>query len=48
MRDFWNAVTAVFILVGIFLFLSRGKETIGIINSLAQNAVQGVKVLQGR
>lgn len=36
------------ILIGIYLFLSRGKETTSIINAIAYNATQGIKTLQGR
>jgi len=43
-----SIVTMIFILIGIYLFLARGKETVNIINSIAANSVAGIKVLQGR
>ena len=48
MAKFWEIFTLIFILIAIFLFLSKGKETVSIVNSLAGNAVAGIKVLQGR
>lgn len=36
------------ILIGIFLFLNNGSATVNIINSIAGNATQGIKTLQGR
>ena len=48
MAKFWEIFTLIFILIAIFLFLSKGKETVSIVNSLAGNAVSGIKVLQGR
>jgi hypothetical protein len=36
------------ILIAIYLFLSRGKDTVAIINTIASNATQGIKTLQGR
>ena len=43
-----SIITMAFILVGIYLFLARGNETVNIINSFARNSVAGIKVLQGR
>jgi len=36
------------ILIGIYLFLANGKQSVAIINSIAGNTTQGIKVLQGR
>ena len=36
------------ILIGIYLFLSRGNESVAIIKSLANAYTSGVKTLQGR
>jgi hypothetical protein len=36
------------LLIGIYLFLARGKESVSIINSLASNSISGIKTLQGR
>lgn len=36
------------LLIGLFLVLSRGRETVSIVEAIAGNTIQGVKVLQGR
>lgn len=48
MNRFWDAVAGVGILIGIYLFLTRARESTMIINALASNAIQGIKTLQGR
>jgi len=48
MARFWEIFTLIFILIAIFLFLSRGKETVSIINSIAGASIGGIKTLQGR
>ena len=45
---FWDFGTLIMLLIGIYLFLSRGGETVKIINSLASNSIKGIVVLQGR
>lgn len=45
---FWDFGTLILVLIGIYLFLSRGGETVKIINSLASNSIKGIVVLQGR
>jgi len=35
-------------LIAIYLFLSRSKDTVNVINSLASNATKGISTLQGR
>ena len=36
------------VLIAIYLFLSKGTQTVNIINAIAKNSVSGIKVLQGR
>lgn len=36
------------ILIGIYLFLARGGETVGIITALGKQTTNSVRVLQGR
>jgi len=45
---FWDFGTLILVLIGIYLFLSRGGETVKIINALASNSIKGIVVLQGR
>lgn len=35
-------------LIGIYLFVSNGSQTVKIIDSLSRNATSGIKTLQGR
>ena len=46
--NFMKVVTSIFILIGIFFFLTRGRETALIIDTLAENATAGIRALQGR
>lgn len=48
MEKFVQILTGVFILILVFLFLSRGRETVAIIQALFDTAIEGVAVLQGR
>lgn len=48
MRALVEIITLAFMLVGLFLILSRGRETTDIISSLGKWSVEGVKTLQGR
>jgi hypothetical protein len=41
-------IAGIGILIGIYLFLANGKQTVSIINSIAGNTTSGIKVLQGR
>lgn len=41
-------ITSVFVLVGIYLFLSNGDRTAKIITSISSSATSGIKTLQGR
>lgn len=36
------------ILIAIYLFLSNGKQTANIINTIGSNSIKGIKTLQGR
>ena len=36
------------VLIGIYLFLSNGTQTVRIINSVASNMTDGIQILQGR
>lgn len=38
----------VFILVGIYIFVSKPEGTVAIIQTISSNAISGVKTLQGR
>lgn len=48
MKKLVSILAGIGMLIGIFLFLSKGDETVSIINSLAGNATGGIKTLQGR
>lgn len=48
MRGFLTVASGVLVLIGIFLILARGRESVNIINALAGNAVEGIIALQGR
>lgn len=48
MSTLTKVLSGIGILIGIYLFLSRGKETASIINTIASNATMGIKTLQGR
>lgn len=48
MRTVVEIVTGIFILIGIFLFLSHGTQTVRIIDTIASNSIKGIQVLQGR
>lgn len=48
MRDIVTLVSMAFVLVGMYLVLSKGRESVNIIDTLAKNATAGIKTLQGR
>lgn len=48
MGKVWEIATGVLVLIGIYLFLVNGNQTVRIINTLASNATAGIKTLQGR
>lgn len=43
-----NILAGIGILIAIYLFISRGDTTVKIIQTIAQNSIQGIKTLQGR
>lgn len=48
MRQVLTILSGIGLLIMLYLFLSRGQETVAIINAIAQNTVSGIRVLQGR
>ncbi|MCU5087553.1 hypothetical protein OCA23_30290 [Bacillus cereus] len=44
----FDVVAGIGILIGIYLFLSNGKQTVSVINAIAGNSISGIKTLQGR
>jgi hypothetical protein len=48
MKVFSRVLTATFLLIGIVLVLNKAPESVAIVNSLAGNAVKGIKTLQAR
>jgi hypothetical protein len=48
MKELGNILAGIGILIAIFLFLAHGNTTVKIIQTLAQNSIQGIKTLQGR
>lgn len=48
MNKLVGIISMVFLLIGVYLVLKNGKESVNIINSMASNSVNGIKALQGR
>ncbi len=48
MKTVVEIVTGIFILIGIFLFLSHGTQTVRIIDTIAKNSIRGIQALQGQ
>ena len=48
MNQIISVLSGIGILIGIYLFLSKGSQTVSIINTIASNSIQGIKTLQGR
>lgn len=48
MREIGNILTGIGLLIAIYLFLSHGNTSVRIIQTIAQNAIAGIKTLQGR
>ena len=48
MSGFIKIFTVIAILIGIFLFLNNGNQTVSIIKVISENSVKGIKALQGR
>ena len=48
MRIITEVVGGIFLLILVYLFLSRGRESVAIINAIASNTIAGIRALQGR
>ena len=48
MRIITEVVGGIFLLILVYLFLSRGRESVAIINAIAANTIAGIRALQGR
>lgn len=48
MKAVLTIASGIGLLIAVYLFLSRGSDTVNIINSLASNTTAGIKTLQGR
>ena len=48
MYNVFKIIGGIGVLIGIYLFLSNGQQTVKIINAIASNSVTGIQVLQGR
>ncbi|WP_162833761.1 MULTISPECIES: hypothetical protein [Exiguobacterium] len=48
MNKVFDVIGGMGLLIMLYLFLSNGKQTTSIINSVAGNSIKGIKTLQGR
>jgi len=48
MKDIVAILTGIGMLIAVYLFLSRGSETVKIIETIASNTTKGIKTLQAR
>lgn len=48
MKNLLVILSGMGVLIGIYLFLSRGDSSVSIINSIGKNATAGIATLQGR
>lgn len=48
MSKVFDVLAGIGILIGIYLFIANWNGTVKIIDTLATNAISGVKTLQGR
>jgi len=48
MKNVMTILTGIGMLIAVYLFLSRSRETVAIIDSISRNATAGIKVLQAR
>ena len=48
MHQIMKVLGGIGVLIVIYLFLSNGSQTVKIINSIAENTIDGIQVLQGR
>lgn len=43
-----SVVAGIGTLIAVYLFLSQGKQTTSIINTIGSNSIKGIRTLQGR
>ena len=48
MGTLYKIVAGIGTLIAIYLFLSQYKATVSIINTIGNNSIKGIQVLQGR
>lgn len=48
MNTFGKMLGGIGILIAIYLFVKNGNETVKVIQTIAQNSIQGIATLQGR
>ncbi|MED3836811.1 hypothetical protein [Peribacillus frigoritolerans] len=48
MTKVFDMIAGIGMLIGIYLFLSNGRETVSIIEAMGKNSIAGIKTLQGR
>ncbi|MGG1343872.1 hypothetical protein ABE244_25610 [Bacillus toyonensis] len=48
MNKVFDVIAGIGVLIGIYLFLSNGRQTTSIIETIASNSIAGIKTLQGR
>ena len=48
MNQIVTVLSGIGVLIGIYLFLSKGTQTVNIIDTIAENSIKGIKTLQGR
>jgi hypothetical protein len=48
MKDLVTVLGGIGLLIGLFLVLNKGKDSVSIIEALGKNATKGIATLQGR
>lgn len=48
MQRLVQVLSGIGMLIAFYLFLSKGTQTVNIINAVAKNSISGIKTLQGR
>lgn len=48
MKNFVEIASTILLLIAIYLVLSRPTATVGILETLGQTSLEGIKTLQGR
>jgi len=43
-----KTIATILVLIALFLILSRSGASVGIINALGQQSIEGIRALQGR